>query len=253
MKKLIELLSTAALLIVLAMTALLVGVRLIGLTPYSVLSGSMEPTYSVGDLIYVKEIAPEEIEIGMPITYVANEHLVIATHRVVDIAVRTTKMEPIVDQNGKAAVGSDGQPIMQEVELEEPAYYFMTRGDANPDADAAAVYDKNVIGTPVYAIPYLGYFTTMLQTTAGKVMAACFGLVIVLLLFLPEMLQAIEKRENKGKEDASSQEKADEPADETAADGEDVLVCDEHAAKGEDVVEAAEDAAAGEDRLIDAP
>ena len=39
--------------IVVALTILLVGVRLIGLQP-SVLSGSMEPTYHTGALIYVK-------------------------------------------------------------------------------------------------------------------------------------------------------------------------------------------------------
>ena len=33
------------------MALLLVGVRLIGFTPYSVLSGSMEPTYPVGSLM----------------------------------------------------------------------------------------------------------------------------------------------------------------------------------------------------------
>lgn len=32
----------------------LVGVRIVGLQPYVVLSGSMEPTYPVGSLIYVK-------------------------------------------------------------------------------------------------------------------------------------------------------------------------------------------------------
>ena len=37
-------------LVMVALTVLLVGVRVIGLTPYTVLSGSMEPTYRVGSL-----------------------------------------------------------------------------------------------------------------------------------------------------------------------------------------------------------
>ena len=34
----------------------LVGVRLVGFQVFSVLSGSMEPTYHVGSLIYVKNV-----------------------------------------------------------------------------------------------------------------------------------------------------------------------------------------------------
>ncbi|HOF93910.1 MAG TPA: S26 family signal peptidase, partial [Clostridia bacterium] len=42
---------------------LLVGVRAVGLTPFAVLSGSMEPSYHVGSLIYVKKEAPENIRV----------------------------------------------------------------------------------------------------------------------------------------------------------------------------------------------
>ena len=38
------------------MAILLVGVRVIGLNVYTVLSGSMEPTYHTGSLIYVKKV-----------------------------------------------------------------------------------------------------------------------------------------------------------------------------------------------------
>ena len=77
--------STVLVLGVVLLAFLLVGVRLVGLTPYAVLSGSMEPTYHVGSLIYVGKIAPEEITVGTPITFVVNEDLLLATHRVVDI------------------------------------------------------------------------------------------------------------------------------------------------------------------------
>jgi len=241
MKKLSELLSTLALLIVLSLAVLLVGVRLIGLTPYSVLSGSMEPTYSTGDLIYVKKVPLEEIETGMPVTYVANEHLVIATHRVMDIEIRTTRMEPIIDERGKAAMGRDGKPIMQEIPLDEPAYYFLTMGDADPDAEPATVYGKNILGTPVASLPYLGLFATMVKTPAGMVMVGCFGLLLVILMFLPEMLRAIEGK-------SAAQE--DEPGEDTA-EPEDELVCDARA--GDDVVlaESGEGSALAEEKPAD--
>ena len=42
--------------IVVLLAIALVGVRVVGLQPYVVLSGSMEPTYHVGSLIYVKSV-----------------------------------------------------------------------------------------------------------------------------------------------------------------------------------------------------
>lgn len=250
-KKLAGWLSTLAVLVVMAMTVLLVGARVVGLTPYSVLSGSMEPTYSVGDLIYVRKTAPEEIEVGMPITYVANERLVIVTHRVVDIYMRTTAPEPVVDSHGKPAIGRDGKLIMQEMPLEEPVYYFRTRGDANDHDDAAAVYEKNVIGTPVYCVPYLGHFVTLLQTTAGKVMAVCFGLMIVILMFLPEMLRMFEKHEIKNEDAAGAAAQDQLICDETASGEADILVEAKQSETGDDVVIAEKKDAAEEDVIVE--
>ena len=234
MKKLSELISTLALILVLMMTVALVGVRFIGLTPYSVLSGSMEPTYSVGDLLYVKEIDPAELEVGMPVTFVANEKLVIVTHRITEIAIQETKREPVMLDNGKAAMGKDGKPIMQEIPLETPVRYFLTQGDANPAQDMQSVHENNILGTPVGAVPYLGYFVTLIKTDAGKIMAGCFGLMLVILMFLPEMLRAIEKSDAKP---SNKEETAKEPEDVLVScgkTGDDVLLCEDKS--GDDVV-----------------
>ena len=48
---------------------LMVGARLVGLQVFTVLSGSMEPTYHVGSLIYVKDVDPFELEAGDVITF----------------------------------------------------------------------------------------------------------------------------------------------------------------------------------------
>ena len=74
-KKIWNIASTILVVIVVIFAVLLAGVRLIGLHPYTVLSGSMEPTYRTGSLIYVKEAKPEEIEVGQAITFVLNEDL----------------------------------------------------------------------------------------------------------------------------------------------------------------------------------
>ena len=65
-RKLFRWISNIAVIAILICAILLVGVRIVGLTPYAVLSGSMEPTYHVGSLIYVQKIDPAEITVGMP-------------------------------------------------------------------------------------------------------------------------------------------------------------------------------------------
>lgn len=46
------------------MFILLVGVRIIGYTPYVVTSGSMIPQYQVGSLIYVHKVDFKDLQVG---------------------------------------------------------------------------------------------------------------------------------------------------------------------------------------------
>ena len=65
--------ATSALVILMVLCAVfLMGSRLLGYQVFNVISGSMEPEYSVGDLIYVKDVKPNEIQVGMPITFVTD-------------------------------------------------------------------------------------------------------------------------------------------------------------------------------------
>lgn len=109
--------TTVLVILVVILALLLVGVRLVGLRPMCVLSGSMEPTYHTGSLIYVKPCAPEDVQVGDAITFVLNEDLDVVTHRVISI----------------------------DAENE----HFYTQGDANDAPDGAPVYFKNLIGRPV--------------------------------------------------------------------------------------------------------
>ena len=198
-KKIWNFVNTLFVIAVVLLAIALVGVRLVGLTPFAVLSGSMEPTYHVGALIYVKDIAPEEVEIGTPLTFIVNEELLIATHRVVDIAVAETKMETVLDEAGQPVLDEDGKEVQQEVPLEEPVYYFQTKGDANDDVDGSLVHHKNVVGTPVFSIPYLGYLSSWLQTRKGMIMGVSIELVVMILTFLPDMLNAVDDSPKKKK------------------------------------------------------
>ena len=181
MKKIINYISTVLVAIVVILAIMLVGVRLVGIQPYTVLSGSMEPTYHTGSLIYVKSVDPFELEDGDVITFMLDEDT-IATHRIVDV------------------VPDDEDPGVVR---------FQTKGDANDAVDGSLVHYKNVIGSPIFTIPYMGYFANFVQTPPGLYVAIAAGIFILLLAFLPDMFDD-EKDKEKKKKKAKKEEKAEE-------------------------------------------
>ena len=141
----------------------LMGSRLVGLQVFNVVSGSMTPTYNVGDLIYVKTVDPDSVEVGDPITFVLNEDLVVATHRV-------------------TAIDAENR-------------YFTTKGDANSTEDATPVHFNNLIGVPVFSIPLLGYVSAYIQSPPGMYVAIALGAVLLAAVFLPDLLAKKDKNE----------------------------------------------------------
>lgn len=155
-KKIWDIVSTTLVSIVVIFAVFLMGSRMMGYQVYNVISGSMEPTYSVGDLLYVKEVDPDSIKVGDPITFVLNENLVVATHRVVRI-----------DAENR---------------------HFYTKGDANDTEDAAPVHFNNVIGVPQFSIPLLGFVSDFIQHPPGMYIAIGVGIVLVAAVFLPDLI-----------------------------------------------------------------
>ena len=84
-RKIWDIVTSTLVALVVVFAVFLMGSRLVGLQVFHVISPSMEPTYSEGDLIYVKTVDPDSVKVGAPITFVLNEDLVVATHRVVRI------------------------------------------------------------------------------------------------------------------------------------------------------------------------
>jgi signal peptidase len=150
---------------IVVLAVLLVGVRFVGLKPYAVLSGSMEPTYHVGALIYVKPCDASEVQVGDPITFVLDENLTVATHRVVAI-----------DESGE---------------------HFTTKGDANEAVDGAPVYYKNLIGKPVFTVPKLGYLANWIMVPPGKYIAIIAVVIFLLLLFAPDLLRKADEADKR--------------------------------------------------------
>ena len=173
LKKIWNVVSTTLVALVVLLALLLVGARVVGLQVFTVLSGSMEPTYHTGSLIYVKKVDPYTITVGEPITFMLDEDT-IATHRVVGI---------VQDEDDSTVIR------------------FRTKGDANEVEDGTLVHYKNVIGTPVFSIPYLGYVANYIQNPPGMYIAISVGAVLLLLVFLPDVFaEEDDKEKDKPKE-----------------------------------------------------
>lgn len=174
-KKIWNVISTVLVVIVVVVALLLVGARLFGLQVYAVLSGSMEPTYHVGSLIYVKDVDPFELESGEVITFMLDENTV-ATHRIVEV---------VPDEEDASVVR------------------FRTKGDANENADGSLVHYKNVIGSPVFTIPQLGYVVSYIQNPPGTYVAISAGAILLLLVFLPDLFGDDKKKKKDADDDAT--------------------------------------------------
>lgn len=177
LKKIWNVVSTVLVALMVLCAVFLLGSRMIGYECYNVISPSMTPVYDVGDLIYVKEVDPYTIQPGDVITFIVNEDLVIGTHRVV------------------------------RVDTEKKCFY--TKGDANEIEDAEPVHFNNVIGVPQFSIPKLGYVSDFVQNPPGMYITVALGVVLILIVFLPDLI---------GKKKPSVEEDPEIAAAQTAID-----------------------------------
>ena len=184
LKKIWNVISGILVALVVILALLLVGARVVGLQVFTVLSGSMEPTYHTGALLYVKAVDPYSITVGQPITFMLDENTV-ATHRVVGI---------VPDEEDPTVIR------------------FRTKGDANADEDGGLVHYKNVIGTPVFSIPYLGYVADYIQHPPGMYVAISAGAVLLLLVFLPDIFSNDKDKKKKAEADKAEPSAEEPPA-----------------------------------------
>ena len=164
LKTTINVVSTLLIVAVFILAFLLAGVRLIGYTPYTVLSGSMEPTYHVGSLIYVKEVDAMSLEVDDAITFRLSGGTVV-THKIIEI------------ENA-----NDPYSIR-----------FRTQGEANDTPDGNPVSPSDIIGKPEFSIPYLGYVSNFIQNPPGTYITICLCIIILVLTFMPDLIPAEDK------------------------------------------------------------
>jgi signal peptidase len=155
--------------------------RLTGATPYTILTGSMEPTLPPGTLVIVKPVEPDQIGVGTVITYqMASGSPDVVTHRVVSQGV-----------NGMGDL------------------VFRTRGDANSATDKGLVVPAQIRGKVWFSVPYLGYATALVTGTQHQ--ALTYLAIASLLLYAAAMFLKVAQRRRRARAEAAAQLPEDAP------------------------------------------
>lgn len=123
-----------AVVLVIAAASLIVVPKALGWTGIVVLSGSMEPELKTGGIAFIDEVDTTTLKAGDVITF-----------------------RPFTDQNNMVT--------HRIIEVQDTAngLHFVTKGDANSDADLTPVADNQVVGEVQYHLPYAGHLVDKLN------------------------------------------------------------------------------------------
>ncbi|MDR0861647.1 MAG: signal peptidase I [Oscillospiraceae bacterium] len=147
-------LGTLILLAIILAAGSILLLQVLGNTPMAILSGSMEPQYKVGGLVFINEkVTPQEIREGDVISYHLSEETVV-THRVIAIEGET----------------------------------FHTKGDNNDSEDLAPVPFADMIGRAWLHIPGAGTALMNLKTAKGFGVGIIIIAVLIVLFVVPAVL-----------------------------------------------------------------
>ena len=142
LKRFIALLSSMALVLVMALAVVSFVPRAFGYMPFAVLSGSMEPELPVGSMVFVRQVEPTDIAVGDNATFYRSDGAVV-THQVYEV-------DPVAQMIG-------------------------TQGIANKNADGSIMHDaeqtpfSRVIGTVSFCVPYLGFVNAYCTTMPASI------------------------------------------------------------------------------------
>ncbi len=157
---------------------------LYGYRYYTVLTPSMEPELSVGDLVIVKLANADEIEVGDIITFnPSSDGEAFLTHRV------TQRLE---NYKGTGVT------------------CFITKGDANDTEDGFVIDSSRLIGRVSFHIPKVGYVIRFVQLRWYFVLP-----LVVMLIVLFELLRVYFRADEEVAEETEAEETPDLPEDAT--------------------------------------
>ena len=146
-RKINNIVSTILLILCFIYLIITLGPRLLGYEVNVVLSNSMEPVYSTGELLLVKPAKADEIN-------------------------------DIISFKGS---GVSGNVITHRViKIDQEKQVFITKGDANSSQDSNPVAFSRLNGIVKINIPYIGYIYGMIQSMIVKIILA--GLVLIYII-----------------------------------------------------------------------
>lgn len=162
MRKFIKFIADLLIIALLLLVCAISIPKFLKIQPLTVLSGSMEPAYHVGSLVYVRETKADQIQVGDTITFHLNEDTMV-THRVVS--------------------------------KDEESQSFKTKGDANNVEDSSAVAYEQVVGKVIFNIPYLGYAASFLSTKTGFITLVSVIILALIISFIPDVVSKGSKED----------------------------------------------------------
>jgi signal peptidase I len=112
--------------------SILFGLGMFSIIPVAVASNSMAEEFKRGDIIYIRRVDPDHIEIGDIIQYTHGGISIV--HRVIEIRYDTVQ-----------------------------GRHFVFQGDENPTPDMWPVYDNQIVGRVRYTTPLIGWPTLLFQ------------------------------------------------------------------------------------------
>lgn len=148
-----------------ALLLALIGSLLLGERAVVVLSSSMEPAFSPGDVLIERSIEPRQVEIGQVVTFHEPGSERMLTHRVRSVESRGSKL------------------------------IITTKGDADNGVQRWSIEKGGELGQPVWRIPVVGYVAMLAKTPLGLL-----GIVLLPLLLLGswEIYRVWRPRESHG-------------------------------------------------------
>lgn len=122
----------------------------------AVISGSMEPVLSRGDLVILRKVAPADIRVG-------------------DIA------QVEIPRAFQEQFGLPPNNLHRITDIQQTGnnVQFITKGDANTNIDPVPVSPDRVGGIVVYDIPQVGHLFLFLNSPQGRIFALIMGISVV--------------------------------------------------------------------------
>ena len=127
------------------------GGYILGLKPFIITTGSMEPQYKTNSIVIIKKVDYKEIEVGDVISFrppsLSNN---LAFHRVIEIK-------------------DEG---------------FVTKGDNNEFADRDIITEKEFIGIEVFHTNITAWYITHLKTPSGWLFVGLLPVIALIIIFI---------------------------------------------------------------------